>query len=523
MRSYLRASLCALLVLLGTAAQAQAITVVNLGDFIPNALNNHRQIVGDSVDPANDDAPSHAEMWTAGVLTRLREPANATVSDAYAINASGRIVGDAQVSSPLGDHAIYWDGPTDAPHQIGPLSPRRRRRLQRGHRRRHGGRVVGYTLAANYTQFGLPAHGGRRAHARRRRRPRRRDDDRRGHHARRRAHPRARQAPPSTAARRPAGTSGRAPAASGTKLDITPFPNGSQILGCGDRPAVQQRPGQRRHGARLQGRLGRPDLLPAAPERVRDAGQRADRPQRVNAKHTVVGTILGTYMGQPIPHAAIWKPDGTVVDLKSLLPANSDYILGDALAINDNGDIVGIGGQISTQKEVGFLLPAGYVVDSIGDEADKTPGDGDCLTAQGTCTLRAALQEVNAGKVASPTAIDFALPGGNGTIAPDVGAARGAVPDRDRRRRARSCCNGSDAGAGTSGLVLQGDESTVRGMEIDNFKGAGVRVEASDVSVGALPTDTPPCAFPCNTFKSNAGASRSPAASGAEPGRRATG
>ena len=47
----------------------------------------------------------------------------------------------------------------------------------------------------------------------------------------------------------------------------------------------------------------------------------------VNAKHTVIGTILSSYMGQPIPHAAIWKPDGTVVDLNSLLGPNSDLIL----------------------------------------------------------------------------------------------------------------------------------------------------------------------------------------------------
>ena len=40
-------------------------------------------------------------------------------------------------------------------------------------------------------------------------------------------------------------------------------------------------------------------------------------------------------------------------------------------------------------------------------------------------------------------------------------------------------------------------------MDIEALHGAGVRVEASNVSVGGLPTDTPPCTFPCNTFKSN--------------------
>ncbi len=36
------------------------------------------------------------------------------------------------------------------------------------------------------------------------------------------------------------------------------------------------------------------------------------------------------------------------------------------------------------------------VVNSTADEADATPGDGACATAAGTCSLRAALQEVNA-------------------------------------------------------------------------------------------------------------------------------
>ncbi len=136
-------------------------------------------------------------------------------------------------------------------------------------------------------------------------------------------------------------------------------------------------------------------------------------------------------MGQPIPHAAIWKPDGTVVDLNTQLGPNSDLILLDALAINDNGDIAGIAGQLSTGKEVGFLLPAGYVVDSTGDEADKTPGDGNCATATATCTLRAALQEVNGDQVASPTSITFS---DHRDDRAGVAAPGREVPGRARRR-----------------------------------------------------------------------------------------
>ncbi|WP_445150185.1 hypothetical protein [Baekduia sp. Peel2402] len=504
MKSYSRAALCALLMVLGTAAQAQAITVVNLGDFIPNGLNNHRQIVGGSVDPANDDAPSHAEVWTSGQLTRLKEPANAATTAAYAINASGRIVGEAQVSSPFGNHAIFWDSPTDTAHQVGPLSPEADGDFSAATGVTTAGEVVGYTLAADYKPFGfLRTAGGAITRVG--------DADRDGGST-------------SVAGITPdgahilghVGTAEHGGAAtgwylwpsaggSGTKLDLTPFPNGSQILGSAISP--QYNNALASDGAVL-GYKGEGDArayylrLPEGTETVVNGliGHNG-----VNAKHSVVGTVLGSYMGQPIPHAAVWKPDGTVTDLQSLLPADSDYILEDALAINDNGDIVGIGGQISTQKQIGFLIPAGFVVDSVGDQVDATPGDGACLTAQKTCTLRAVLQEINAGKVATPTEVNFALPSGSTTISPTTALPAVAYPIAIDGGK-KVVLNGSAAGSGVSGLVLQGAASTVRGMEIDNFKGAGVRVEASNVQVGGLPSDTPTCAFPCNTFKNNAGA-----------------
>jgi CSLREA domain-containing protein len=39
---------------------------------------------------------------------------------------------------------------------------------------------------------------------------------------------------------------------------------------------------------------------------------------------------------------------------------------------------------------------ATYRVDTLTDATDATPGDGQCRTAEGTCTLRAAVQEANA-------------------------------------------------------------------------------------------------------------------------------
>jgi CSLREA domain-containing protein len=59
-------------------------------------------------------------------------------------------------------------------------------------------------------------------------------------------------------------------------------------------------------------------------------------------------------------------------------------------------------------------LPLTFVVNSGADAVDATPGDKICLTAAGTCTLRAAIDEAN--RHSGPDSINFAIPG----IAPQV-------------------------------------------------------------------------------------------------------
>jgi CSLREA domain-containing protein len=56
------------------------------------------------------------------------------------------------------------------------------------------------------------------------------------------------------------------------------------------------------------------------------------------------------------------------------------------------------------------VVPGPIVVDSGADDADAIPGDGDCATASGACTLRAAIAEANAH--VGPDTIAFAIPGG---------------------------------------------------------------------------------------------------------------
>ena len=247
------------------------------------------------------------------------------------------------------------------------------------------------------------------------------------------------------------------PSDAGTKLDLTIFPTGSYILGAA---ATQQFANLMASDGTVVGYKGTVEsYYLRCPTGAETPVNGLIGHNGVNAKHTVIGTILSTYMGQPVPHAAIWKPDGTVVDLNSLLRRELRLILVRPARDQRQRRHRRARGPDLHPDAVGFLLPAGFVVDSILDDADKTPGDGNCATAAGACTLRAALQEVNAAKVASPTSIAFNLPGGNGTIKPDVAAPGREVP-RGARRRGKVALLGTNAGAGASGLVLQGDEST---------------------------------------------------------------
>jgi CSLREA domain-containing protein len=154
-----------------------------------------------------------------------------------------------------------------------------------------------------------------------------------------------------------------------------------------------------------------------------------------------------------------------------------------------------------------FRLGSGLVVDSTGDEPDANPGDGDCAStaAPATCTLRAALQELDAGTSTAPIPITFDLPGGATTIAPGSplpAATRSALIDGTTNPGGRVVIAGAGVG---SGLEIGGDGSAVRGLDVEGFGEAGILVHASNVMIGGRSGDSVPCAFPCNVVRSNAG------------------
>ena len=72
------------------------------------------------------------------------------------------------------------------------------------------------------------------------------------------------------------------------------------------------------------------------------------------------------------------------------------------------------------------LTDPAFIVDTVADAADATPGDGICQTSTGACSLRAAITEANARSGAD--LIQFAIPGsGVQTIA--LGSALPALSD----------------------------------------------------------------------------------------------
>jgi len=146
---------------------------------------------------------------------------------------------------------------------------------------------------------------------------------------------------------------------------------------------------------------------------------------------------------------------------------------------------------------VGLMLLAGpetvraqqgetFTVDATGDAPDVEPGDLTCATSQGNCTLRAAIQEANATSNELGTqGIDFDIPGS----APHVIQPQTELPaitdpviidgttEPDYQDTPVVVVSGPEAGGETPGLFVTAGNSTIRGLSIIAFSGAGIRLE----------------------------------------------
>lgn len=125
---------------------------------------------------------------------------------------------------------------------------------------------------------------------------------------------------------------------------------------------------------------------------------------------------------------------------------------------------------------------ATLTVNSLGDGADASPGNGVCATSGSVCTLRAAIQEANA--LGGADNINFSV---TGTITP-----ASALPtvtgttniDAGFNAQGNIVLNGSSAG-NVNGLVFAATatSSFLQGFNIRNFQQNGLVIQASTMVV----------------------------------------
>jgi hypothetical protein len=161
------------------------------------------------------------------------------------------------------------------------------------------------------------------------------------------------------------------------------------------------------------------------------------KPLGVNSLHQVIGVKI---LEGGIEHAAVWQ-GGKVTDLNELLPEHSGWVLQRATAINDSGDIAGVG--VHEGHASAFLLPATaaheeLTVDSVedtttgvdsgsilGGDTLKIKGSGFELPDEG----EAEVQFFFGGKKVSGVEVTPLSDDEIEVTAPDLSSLRGQVPE----------------------------------------------------------------------------------------------
>lgn len=182
--------------------------------------------------------------------------------------------------------------------------------------------------------------------------------------------------------------------------------------------------------------------------------------------------------------------------------------------------------ELPTATTVGGGLPAVIRVDDAGDDSDDQLGDGRCATSGGGCTLRAAIEEINADGGTSPVSVVFdtkeeiqvplirTLPSvkrsavtidGSQGAGPFASLGAKAAPAGLEQSVQDTCTPGQKLmGRGRgSGLSMAGSDQAVLGMQISGFD-FGIEVEdgASDLRIGTN-GDGQRDAYECNAIWDN--------------------
>jgi CSLREA domain-containing protein len=120
-------------------------------------------------------------------------------------------------------------------------------------------------------------------------------------------------------------------------------------------------------------------------------------------------------------------------------------------------------------------------VNSASDGDDSSPGNGSCATANGVCTLRAAIQEANA--LAGTDTIAFNIGSGNPSITPFAPLPTITAPviiDGNTGGATRVQLAGTFSGT-ANGLVLGAGSggSQIRSLVIRSFSGEGIEIRSN--------------------------------------------
>ncbi len=244
----------------------------------------------------------------------------------------------------------------------------------------------------------------------------------------------------------------------------------------------------------------------------------------INNRGQIVGRSLSS-TGNP-NGAYIWLPLGdglyNVVNLNDILPANSPWMLVDAVDINENGDVVGHG-MLNGERRP-YLLQTGFglTVNSIADTPDFNDTDGNgaidgaesgngvcdtgnqVIRSDGStvpeCTLRAAITETNFKNGPENILFDISgagphiiepqtpLPTITDAVSIDGFTQPGASPNDDR-----DAFNGTllvglsgrllpDDSTSFAGLDIVDDGSTIKGLMITAFPGPGITIRSDTAS-----------------------------------------
>lgn len=133
--------------------------------------------------------------------------------------------------------------------------------------------------------------------------------------------------------------------------------------------------------------------------------------------------------------------------------------------------------------------PDEYVVDSVDDAVDASPGDGVCETAEGSCTLRAAVQEANAspgpGRIVLDGEANYVL----GLAGTDEDDAVSGDLDVDGDLHVEGGGATIDGGGLDRVLHLHSGQLTLSEVTVTGgagvAEGAGIRVDGGSLSLAA--------------------------------------